>query len=215
MNGVSTNRDAARIFAAWRRPSLALVAAFAVAGCEVVDLPGEGAPPPTLYVLNAPMAAPAGVGPALGVDTPKAAAGLDTPRMLARTGPNALTPIARAAWVEPVGPLLGEYLVAAMEASGRFALVGPITAGLSYDRGLYVDIRRFEIDTVNGGQSAEVRLRARLVDLRARRVVKARSFDGSAPLSGGGPAASAAAFQAAVDAATAELAAWAATPPAS
>jgi len=187
-----------------------LLALITLAACEVVDLPGEGAPPPTLFVLNAPLETVLIDGPSIGVETPKAAAGLDTPRMLARTGPNALSPIARAAWVEPVGPLLGEYVIGLLEASGRFGLVGAMRDGLNFERGLFLDVRAFEVDTLGGASVARVALRARLVDRRDRRILAIRSFAADAPVAGGGPAASAAAFQAAIDAATAELPAWAA-----
>lgn len=188
----------------------AVLIALALAGCEVVDIPGAGQPPPTLYVLNAPppRAAQEGARLTVGVDEPSVAGGLDTPRMLARTGPNALTPIARASWVEPTATLLWRHLVDVLDADPRIRMAGEINRGFDYDVGLYTDLRRFEADATGGGQIARVVLRARLVDLRARRLIGLRSFAAEAPVSGAGAGAVAAGFQAALDQVSGELDDW-------
>jgi cholesterol transport system auxiliary component len=172
-----------------RRFGLALagLAALVVAGCssssplETFDLsvpPGSGRPVPR--------------GRQIVVAEPVALQALESDRIVVRSSEGTISYVAGVQWADRLPRLLQSRIVQAFENSGR--AVGRAGNGVAADAILQTDIRFFGVRT---GEGALVELSSKLVDGENGRILGARVFRASTPLSGvSGPTAAAALDQA-------------------
>jgi cholesterol transport system auxiliary component len=154
------------------------IVALALGGCALFQTRGD---PPRLYALEAaPSATAAGTGaggPTLLVSEPRARAGFDTPAMIYVRRTHELESFAKSRWVDSPARMLAPLLVHALEGGGRFQAVvlapGGVAASVRLDTEIESLVQEFTV------RPSRVRfaLRARLVDLAARRVLATRAFE--------------------------------------
>lgn len=123
-------------------------------------------------------AAPTGQAPALAlaVGRPRAPDALDTNRIAVAPGGSRFDYYAGVKWAEPAPQMLQQNLVAALEASGRFAGVVAAPARLPAELMLDVELRHFEATAAaaDAAPVVHVQVQASLVD--ARRAQRVTSF---------------------------------------
>jgi len=160
-----------------RRALLSGASGLFVAGCSDVIGPPVA---PKLFVLAPKFAAQSGpaVTWGLAVQIPDATAGLDSERIAIARPPAGLDFYADAAWSDRVPVLVQNALVQAFEASGRIASVARDSDGARSDFILNTDLRNFEAryDQGEGAPLAVVRLGARLIESRSRRIAGTAVF---------------------------------------
>jgi ABC-type uncharacterized transport system, auxiliary component len=161
-----------------RRVLFAGASGLILAGCaDVVGPPAA----PKLYTLNPQFAAPQGgakVAWALLIQMPDASAGLNSERIAITRPPSGLDYYADAAWADHLPALAAASLLEAFERSGRIAAVARDSDGARADYVLSTDLRDFSCryDAGEGAPLAVVRMGARVVDARNRKIVGAASF---------------------------------------
>lgn len=169
---------------------------------------------PHLYTLT-PRASVA-AGPKadwqLLVETPAAAAGIDTPRIaLART-PTSLDYFADVSWADRAPNMVQGLIVQTFEDSGRIVSVGRDTVGLRSDYVLKSELRDFQAEYATPGAAmpdrVHVRLSAKLVAMPRRTIEAGETFEASAPVRGRSFTDVIAAFDQALGQVTAELVGW-------
>ena len=173
-----------RLGATLLRATLAMLAVFAgslaLAGCTG-SLLGSGTAVAEAYRLDATRSGPAAAAPAisptpalaLAVDRPRAPDALDTDRIAVVPGGSRFDYYADVKWAEPAPLMLQQNLVAALEASGRYAGVVAAPARLPAELMLDVELRHFEATAAPGSDApiVHVQVQASLIDLRrAQRV---------------------------------------------
>lgn len=169
---------------------------------------------PHLYTLT-PRASVA-AGPKadwqLLVETPAAAAGIDTPRIaLART-PTSLDYFADVSWADRAPNMVQGLIVQTFEDSGRIVSVGRDTVGLRSDYVLKSELRDFQAEYATPGAAmpdrVHVRLSAKLVAMPRRTIEAGETFEASAPVRGRSFTDVIAAFDQALGQVTGELVSW-------
>ncbi|CAO3405242.1 ABC-type transport auxiliary lipoprotein family protein [Azospirillum palustre] len=169
---------------------------------------------PHLYTLT-PRASVA-AGPKadwqLLVETPAAAAGIDTPRIaLART-PTSLDYFADVSWADRAPNMVQGLIVQTFEDSGRIVSVGRDTVGLRSDYLLKSELRDFQAEYATPGAAmpdrVHVRLSAKLVAMPRRTIEAGETFEASAPVRGRSFTDVIAAFDQALGQVTGELVGW-------
>ncbi|CAO3362226.1 ABC-type transport auxiliary lipoprotein family protein [Azospirillum melinis] len=169
---------------------------------------------PHLYTLT-PRASVA-AGPKadwqLLVETPAAAAGIDTPRIaLART-PTSLDYFADVSWADRAPNMVQGLIVQTFEDSGRIVSVGRDTVGLRSDYVLKSELRDFQAEYATPGAGmpdrVHVRLSAKLVAMPRRTIEAGETFEASAPVRGRSFTDVIAAFDQALGQVTGELVSW-------
>lgn len=169
---------------------------------------------PHLYTLT-PRASVA-AGPKadwqLLVETPAAAAGIDTPRIaLART-PTSLDYFADVSWADRAPNMVQGLIVQTFEDSGRIVSVGRDTVGLRSDYVLKSELRDFQAEYATPGAAmpdrVHVRLSAKLVAMPRRTIEAGETFEASAPVRGRSFTDVIAAFDQALGQVTGELVGW-------
>ncbi|WP_247879794.1 ABC-type transport auxiliary lipoprotein family protein [Azospirillum sp. TSA6c] len=169
---------------------------------------------PHLYTLT-PRASVA-AGPKadwqLLVETPAAAAGIDTPRIaLART-PTSLDYFADVSWADRAPNMVQGLIVQTFEDSGRIVSVGRDTVGLRSDYVLKSELRDFQAEYATPGAAmpdrVHVRLSAKLVAMPRRTIEAGETFEASAPVRGRSFTDVIAAFDQALGQVTSELVSW-------
>jgi len=165
--------------------AVALVAGCLLQGCTGSLLESQ-VPAPEVYRLGA-LAAGADTGApspaavptaslALTVARPRASQALDTDRIAVVPEPRRFDYYADVRWSEPAPQMLQQSLVAAFEASGRFAGVLAAPARVPSELLLDVEVRHFEAVAASPGARPEVvvQLQTSLVDMR--RAARVASF---------------------------------------
>ncbi|WP_244442697.1 ABC-type transport auxiliary lipoprotein family protein [Azospirillum lipoferum] len=169
---------------------------------------------PQLYTLT-PRAS-VGPGPKadwqLLVETPAAAAGIDTPRIaLART-PTSLDYFADVSWADRAPNMVQGLVVQTFEDSGRIVSVGRDTVGLRSDYVLKSELRDFQAEYTTAGAAmpdrVHVRLSAKLVAMPRRTIEAGETFEASVPVRGRSFTDIVAAFDEALGRVTGELVTW-------
>lgn len=209
-----------------RRPVVARVTgavlAVAVLALSTLGLPGCSTINPTaphLYTLT-PRAAVAG-GPRVDwqllVETPSAAAGIDTPRIALSRTPTSLDYFADVSWADRAPNMVQGLVVQTFEDSGRIVSVGRDTVGLRSDYVLKSDLRDFQAEYTTPGASTpdrvHVRLSAKLVAMPRRTIEAGETFDATVPVRGRAFTDVVAAFDEALGRVTGELVTWALSRP--
>ncbi len=139
--------------------------------CQV---PGSGEPP-QLYTLSPKNSfAPdlPKVEWQLIVETPVAAAGLNTSRIALQRHPLRIDYYGRAAWIDPAPLLVQTLLIESFENTQRIVGVARESAQLRADYVLQTELREFQAEHESGGALAvRVRLISRLVRMPDRAII--------------------------------------------
>ena len=191
--------------------ALALLPLLAMlAGCSILG--GKSRDPVTIYSPQARAAAdPAWpqVEWQLAIAKPTATRLLDSPRIAVRPIPGELQVYRGASWAMPATDMLQDAVQRTLEDSGRIPAVASADAGILGDYKLVMDLRRFDADYAGGAlPEAVVEVNAKLVNNRGQHVVASRTFLQQRPADGVDVARVAAAFEQALQAATADIAGW-------
>ncbi len=123
--------------------------------------------------------------PNLIINTPKAAAGFDTRRMMYTRNPHQLEYFARNEWVDTPARMLQPLLVSAFEATGDFNAVLPkhglIKSELRLESEIIRLIHAFNLQPSDQpkNQPSQVRftLRATMIDNTTNKIIAQREFD--------------------------------------
>lgn len=161
-----------------RRVLFAGASGLMLAGCADVVGP---LPAPKLYMLTPPVPAPsagAKVDWALVIQMPEATSGLDSERIALTRPPAGLDYFADAAWADRLPVLAEAALLEAFEASARIGAVARDSDGALADYFLNTDLREFacRYDAGEGAPLAVVRVGARVMDARSRKIVSTAVF---------------------------------------
>ncbi|PWC33823.1 ABC-type transport auxiliary lipoprotein family protein [Azospirillum sp. TSO35-2] len=200
--------------AARRAAAAAAALLLALAACSTINPTA-----PHLYTLT-PRAS-IGPGPKVDwqllVETPVAAAGIDTPRIaLART-PTSLDYFADVSWADRAPNMVQGLIVQTFEDSGRIVSVGRDTVGLRSDFMLKAELRDFQAEYATPGAAmpdrVHVRLSAKLVAMPRRTIEAGETFEATVPVRGRAFTDVIAAFDAALGRVTGDLATWALAQP--
>lgn len=188
-----------------------------LAACAGSLLP-KPAPAPTRFTLDAVPAAAsapsaptaAADAPTLTVDTPRAAPGYDSRRMVYQRRPQQMEVFAYHEWVEPPAQMLAPLLVRALQEHGGFrAVLRAPSAGAGGWR-LETELLRLHQDFSQRPSQVRLSVRAVLLNSATRQAVAWREFDVSVAATGDDPVAGAAAAQAAARQLASEVAAFSA-----
>ena len=187
-------------------------ALLALPGCAS-DLIGPPPNPPRLYLLR-PAMPPAQAGPAvswqLAVAVPDAPASLDSVRIALTQSGATMDYFADAAWPDRLPLQVQVLLVEAFERTGRVPAVSRDSAALGADYLLQTGVRRFEADYAlpDGIPTVVIRMEARLLNARDRRIAGSLSVEERAAASANSVPAVVAAFNTALGAALTRIVSW-------
>ena len=178
-----------------------------VAGLEQMTGRGPKPPPPQFLDLRAPHEFPALAAPARQIAVAEVAAstGLQTQRIMSRSGPESPLTLGDAQWTDTTPKVIQLKLVEAFENAGLGGSVGRTTDNGQPDLQLVIDLRRFEIDLAKG--QAVVELSARLTG-KDGRIAGAKLFGATSPCSASDGGAAATALSAAFGDAAKEIVVW-------
>ena len=163
--------------------------AVLLAGCAL-KLPGSGAPP-RIFVLspkstfdeNLPV-----VDWQLLIDSPIAAAGLNSSRIALRQSQIELQYFANSAWTDAAPKMVQRLLIESFENSKKIVSVGRQAVGLRADFILATELREFqaEYEGKTEGEPPDVRTRinAKLVKMPERTIVASITYDYLIPAKG-------------------------------
>jgi cholesterol transport system auxiliary component len=196
-----------------RRAAVAGATALLLLTIGCADLLPKPAAPPKLHTLDAGLTAPSparggglAAGPTLVVSVPRAAAGLDSRRMLYVREAHRLDYFAYNEWADTPSQMLTPLIVAALAQSASFGAV--VSAPASVDASLRLDTEVLRLQQEFGPVPSQLRftLRAQLVDNRTRRVLAWREFDQTVAAPSDDPSGGVAAANTAVQAVLGQLA---------
>jgi cholesterol transport system auxiliary component len=188
--------------------SSVFVLALLLPGCAL--LPGGGPAPLDTYELTAPTAKARSRsrGLQLLIAEPTALKPLDGQNIVVRPEPGVVQFLGGAQWSDRLPRIVQSKLAETFQGSGAFGAVGKPGEGLAIDYQITTEIREFGI-SLDGGDRAEVRLYSRILDDRNGVVRAAEEFSATAPVSGTGNDAYAAALDAAFSIVARDMVAWA------
>jgi cholesterol transport system auxiliary component len=151
-----------------------------LAGCS---LPGFS-PPPQLYTLtpkNTFMEGLPAVTDQILIETPVAAAGLDTGRIALNRSATSLDYFAGVSWTDRAPAMIQTLMVESFENSGRVVSVGRDTIGLRADFVLKSELREFQAQYAGpddaGPPLIHVRINAKLVVMPRRNIEAGKTFE--------------------------------------
>jgi cholesterol transport system auxiliary component len=157
----------------------------AMPGCSALTAVSGAAEKLDIYTLTPARPAPAQSNGRHLVVTPATASGaLMTDRILVK--PNRLQAqyLAAGRWADPAPVLVQSLLVASLQNSGAFRLVGRDDAGLIPDFTLLAELRDFQAEAPagpDGTWTIRIGLAVTLIDESDRRVLAGRTFTQTAP----------------------------------
>lgn len=160
--------------------------ALAAGGCGSV-IPGAASAPPRLYQLTPKSTYSSKLPKAdwqLIIETPVAAASLNTNRIAVRRDPITLDYYERAVWTDVAPRLVQTLLIESFENTGKIIAVGRESVGLRSDFILKTELREFQAETGGGTPVAHVRLIAKLVQMPQRTIIAWTSEDFKIPADG-------------------------------
>lgn len=117
----------------------------------------------------------------LTIEEPSCDGRLNTDKIVVQEFSAQLTHIAGALWVDRLPHLVQQLLLNLFENSSKIEGVGLPIEGLDADYVLLTDIRDFEL-VVSNKKEIRIRLFAKLMRLRDREVIGARTFEKAIPL---------------------------------
>jgi cholesterol transport system auxiliary component len=162
----------------------ALLLATILAGCAA--LPGGGPAPLDTFDLSTPSVQTGGQSKRqILVTQPAALKALDSQNIVIKTGQRSIQYLKGAQWADRLPVIVQARLAEAFQRTGRFAGVGRPGEGLAIDYQVITEVRAFEVRAEKGEQ-AHVELYVRILNDRNGEVRASRSFQASAPVTGGG-----------------------------
>jgi cholesterol transport system auxiliary component len=184
---------------------LALAALVVLPGCAAISALSDAATPLDAYVLT-----PASGGPTLAatrashisVEPPTASGAIDTDRILVKPSALQVQYLPGARWVDPAPALVQSLLVASIQDSGAFRLVGRPSTGPLPDYTLLTELRAFQAEaTTAEGPPYRVRVALMLSLLREsdRQVIAGTTLSAERIAESADPLAIVPAFDAATD----------------
>jgi len=194
-----------------RSAALAALLACALAGC----LGGASTPPKTFYVLQdrqapgdaqEPRTAPG--GKALVIAGATGSMFYDTESLVFSRHPSQRAYYQFASWIDRPSRLIVRLAERRLEASGQFASVSRLEAGLRADLLLNLVVVEFYHDVAVEPSAVRVELTGELIDWRTRTLLAQRAFVVSAPVPHNDAEGAAGAFNQAVTAALNALVPW-------
>ena len=154
-------------------------ALIAASGCTAM-LPGQGKPP-DLYDLSPKSTFPEDLPTAdwqLVVETPVAAASLNTARIALKRKPMKLEYYSGATWTDLAPHLVQTLMIESFENTGKIVSVGREDANLRSDYLLKAELREFQAEYLGGTKPrARVRITAKLVKMPQRTIIAGASFE--------------------------------------
>lgn len=181
-----------------------------LAGCGAL---GTAQAPLDAYTLT-PLPAAQGQGAGqlhLVVDLPTSSGALATDRILIKPSPLQAEYLPKGRWVDPAPVLVQGLLVASLQNSGAFRLVGREDAGLTPDVVLLVEVNDFQAESAAEGTTVtpvRVGLTLTVLDAAEGRLVATRRFDAVATAATTDTLALVLAFDAATRAVLTKAVAW-------
>ena len=156
--------------------------ALLLAGCGLVGLTRA----PRLYTLTPKSTFPPDLRKVrwqLLVETPIAAAGLDTARIALTTSPITVDYFAGVSWTDRVPEMVQTLIVVSFENSRAITSVGRDSVGLRADYLLRTEIRAFQAEydgtpeAAKAPPTAHVRINAKLISVLHRSIEAVETFD--------------------------------------
>lgn len=190
------------------RSLVAASIALPLSACAFLSPPK---PPPETYDISAPRNFDSlrGVTRAqLLVKEPTALKAIDSEQILLKPSPSVIAYLSGAQWSDRVPKMVQAKLTQAFENTERARAVAKPGDGLVIDYQLVMDLRRFQIEAVNGGDRAVVELTVKLLNDRNGRVLRTRIFEATAATRGSDNDDYVAALDAAFDKVTREIIEW-------
>jgi cholesterol transport system auxiliary component len=157
-----------------------LLGTLFLAGC---GLPGFSSPPQlfTLTPKNTFIEGLPTVTDQILIETPVAAAGLDTGRIALSREPTSLDYFAGVSWTDRAPAMVQTLMVESFENSGRVVSVGRDTIGLRADYVLKSELREFQAQYAGpddaGPPLIHVRINAKLVVMPRRNIEAGKTFE--------------------------------------
>lgn len=205
----------ARTFWRRRRAALALAGLLALGGCQ---LPGTGEPP-NLYTLSPKNTFATDLPKVdwqLIVETPIAAAGLNTSRIALQRSPVTLEYYANANWTDIAPLMVQTLLIESFENTGKIVAVSRESTTLRADYLLKTELREFQAEYDGSGPPrARVRINAKLARMPDRSIIGSYTVERQEPAASGDLSAIAVAFDEALGAAMRRVVEWTLTTPGS
>lgn len=171
-------------FGTWITGSFLALAVGISAGCVA---PGQ-AEPPNLYDLSPKSTFAEDLPKAdwqLVVETPVAAAALNTPRIALKRGPAKVDYYDRAAWTDVAPQLVQTLIIESFENTKKIISVGREDANLRSDYLLKPELREFQAEYTSGGAPvANVHINVKLVKMPQRTIIAGENFQFKATASG-------------------------------
>jgi len=162
------------------RTATTVLLAAALAGCSA--LPAPRVESVNVHVL-ATEPLPAATRPqrdvVVEVALPRAWPGFDTPSIVYVRQPYELDYFATSRWADAPAKMLGPLLARALDQTGSFRAVVQPPSAAPADFRVDTELVRLQQNFATRPSRAEITLRVQLTDLRGRRVVAARVFDGA------------------------------------
>jgi cholesterol transport system auxiliary component len=157
-----------------------LLGSLLAAGCS---LPGFS-PPPQLFTLTPKNTFVEGlpvVSDQILIETPVAAAGLDTGRIALSRSSTTLDYFAGVSWTDRAPAMVQTLMVESFENSSRVVSVGRDTIGLRADYVLKSELREFQAEYAGAGDGGppqiHVRINAKLVAMPRRTIEAGKTFE--------------------------------------
>jgi cholesterol transport system auxiliary component len=157
-----------------------LLGVLFLGGCA---LPGFS-PPPQLFTLTPKNTFTEGlptITDQILIETPVAAAGLDTGRIALSRSATTLDYFAGVSWTDRAPAMVQTLMVESFENSGRVVSVGRDTIGLRADYVLKSELREFQAEYAGiedgGPPQIHVRINAKLVAMPRRNIEASKTFE--------------------------------------
>lgn len=167
-----------------RRLARVAVLMLWTAGLSGCLLPGGETVPMHTHVLrlDRPLSVSAGetwrtAAGALVVSAPLAQAGVDSPRMVYLLRPHEVSAYATHQWTDTPARMLVPLLVQALERTGAWKVVVPAPTAVRAEYRLDSELLALEQQFFQQPSRVRLALRARLVELKSRRVLGTRGFE--------------------------------------
>jgi cholesterol transport system auxiliary component len=157
-----------------------LLGALFLTGCS---LPGFSSPPQlfTLTPKNTFVEGLPTITDQILIETPVAAAGLDTGRIALSRSATTLDYFAGVSWTDRAPAMVQTLMVESFENSGHVVSVGRDTIGLRADYVLKSELREFQAEYAsaadNGPPQIHVRINAKLVAMPRRNIEAGKTFE--------------------------------------
>ncbi|MDY8109539.1 ABC-type transport auxiliary lipoprotein family protein [Fulvimarina sp. 2208YS6-2-32] len=183
------------------RPILLALAFIGLGACQT---------PLETFEISAPRLERAEVGATraqLLIPEPTAIKTLDSERIVVKPTPYSVEYLAESQWSDRLPRMVQLRLLQAFENTGRVGAVGVPGQGLAIDYQIILEIRRFEVDVVNGRQ-AIIEISVKALNDRNGSVRRTQIFTASAPVVGTGNAAFVASLDQAFAKISSDIVAW-------